>query len=107
MPLLVFFIVLQILILVSLFEFYNLFSAKKIYPHRTLGIALALIISSSFYFEEISVELALFVALLVAGIYFIIYYNTLERLVSSHSAIALTFFGAFWRDLFPLILRLP
>jgi phosphatidate cytidylyltransferase len=96
MPLPVFFIVLQILILVSLFEFYNLFSAKKIYPHRTLGIALALIISSSFYFEEISVELALFVALLVAGIYFIIYYNTLERLASSHSSIALTFFGAFY-----------
>jgi phosphatidate cytidylyltransferase len=96
MPLPGFFIVLQILILASLFEFYNLFSAKKTYPHRTLGIALALIISSSFYFEEISMELALFVALLVAGIYFIVYYNTLERLVSSYSSMALTFFGAFY-----------
>jgi phosphatidate cytidylyltransferase len=96
MPLLGFFIVLQILILVSLFEFYNLFSAKKIYPHKTLGIALALIISSSFYFEEISVELALFVALLVAGLYFLVYYNTLEKLVSFHSTVALTFFGAFY-----------
>ncbi len=96
MPLLVFFIVLQILILASLFEFYNLFSAKKIYPHRTLGMALALLISSSFYFDEISFELALFAGLLVAGLYFLIYYNTLERLVSSHSSIALTFFGAFY-----------
>jgi phosphatidate cytidylyltransferase len=96
MPLPGFFIVLQILILVSLYEFYNLFSARKIYPHKTLGIALALIISSSFYFKEISLELALFVALLVAGLYFLIHYNTLEKLVSFHSSVALTFFGALY-----------
>ncbi len=96
MPLLGVFIILQILILASLFEFYKLFSRRKIFPQKTLGISLALIISSSFYFEEISLELALFVGLLVAALYFIISFNTVEKLVSFHSSIALTFFGAFY-----------
>ncbi len=96
MPLLGYFIVIQILILVSLFEFYNLFSGKKIFPQKTLGVALVLIISSSFYFEEISLGLAFFVGLLVAGLYFIISFNTVEKLVSFHSSITLTFFGAFY-----------
>ena len=96
LPLLGFFVIVQILILASLFEFYNLFLGKKLFPQKTLGIALALIISSSFYFEEISLELAFFVCLLLSGLYFIISFNTVEKLVSFHSSITLTFFGAFY-----------
>ena len=45
----VFFIVIQALILASLWEFYNLASKRKHAPQRILGFCLALIIAFSFY----------------------------------------------------------
>ena len=89
-----YFVVLQILILASLFEFYNLFRYRKLFPEKILGVVLALTISLSFYFEEIPLEIVLFGCLFLTAIYFVISFNTVEKLVQFPSSIALTFFGA-------------
>jgi phosphatidate cytidylyltransferase len=90
----VFFIVIQTLILASLWEFYNLASRRKHAPQRILGFAIALTIAFSFYFEAFPLELALFAALLFSGIYFVLTINKQEKLKSFPPSIALTFFGA-------------
>jgi len=90
----VFFIVIQALILASLWEFYNLASKRKHAPQRILGFAVALIIAFSFFVEAFPLGLALFAALLLTGIYFVLAINRLEKLMSFPPSIALTFFGA-------------
>ncbi len=94
-PPLGYFVILQILILASLFEFYNLFRYRKLFPEKILGVILALTISLSFYFkEEIPLGMVLFGCLLLAALYFVISFNTVEKLAHFPSSIALTFFGA-------------
>jgi len=93
-PPLLFLLVIQILILISLLEFYNLFRVKKIFPQKIFGIILALIITSSFYFVGFSLAMALFVCLLLSAVYYVISISSLEKLVTFPSEIALTFFGA-------------
>jgi phosphatidate cytidylyltransferase len=89
----VFFIVIQALILASLWEFYNLASRRKHASQKILGFAVSLIIASSFYFEAFSLELALFAALFLCGVSYVLSVNTLEKLMSFPPSIALTFFG--------------
>lgn len=91
-----FLLIMQVLILASLVEFYNLFRVKKIFPQRIFGIALALIITASFYFEGFSLALALFTCLLLTAVYYVISIRTLEKLASFPQSLALTFFGAFY-----------
>lgn len=91
-----YFVIIQIVVLASLLEFYNLASRRKLAPQKAIGFFLALLIAASFYFEAFSLELALFVALLVLGIYFILAMNTLEKMMVFPSAVALTFFGAIY-----------
>lgn len=94
---LVFFFVLQAIILASLVEFYNLARKRKLYPQKTLGIILALIISSAFFFEkDISLHLALYVCFLVAAVYFLVTFTTVEKLAYFPQSIALTMFGALY-----------
>jgi len=96
-----YFIVLQLLIIASLIEFYNLPLKRNMFPKKIVGIILALIISSSFFFEEISLEIALLVALFLTAIYFLLSFNTVEKLRHFSASISLTFFGAFYLS-FPL-----
>lgn len=96
MPNLGFFLILQVIIVASLVEFYNLFKKKKLYLKRVVGVLMALIISSSFYFKEISIEMAFLACFLLASLYFIISITKIEKLVSFPSSIALTFFGALY-----------
>jgi len=95
-PPLWFLLIIQILILASLIEFYNLFRVKKIFPQKIFGIILALIITSSFYFEGFSLAMAMFVCLLLAAVYYVLSVTSLEKVVSFPSEIALTFFGALY-----------
>ncbi len=95
-PPLAFFLFLQAIILASLFEFYNLFRWRKLYPQKLLGMLLALTISSSFYFENISPALAFFICLLIIGLYYLVSFNTLEKLVTFPSSVSITFFGALY-----------
>lgn len=96
LPLLGFFLFLQVLILASLFEFYSLSAKKQLFPQRIFGIIMALIISLSFYFKEISLEFILFVSFLIGAVYFLITFNKLEKLRSFSSSMAITFFGALY-----------
>jgi len=101
LPKLWFFLFLQIIILASLIEFYNLSQKRKLFPQKIIGVFIALIISVSFFFEEISLEIALFASLFLIAIYFLIAFNKVEKLRFFSSSIALTFFGAFYLS-FPL-----
>ena len=91
-----FFIALQLLILVTLVEFYNLSRKRKTNAQALAGCVLALIISGSFFFEILSLGLALFVCLLLIGLYYVVYIDTLEKLPTFPSSLALTFFGAIY-----------
>ncbi len=89
-----FFIALQMLILVTLAEFYNLSRKRQLNTQAIAGCVLALIISCSFFFEIFSLRLTLFVCLLLIGMYYVVYINRLEKLPTFASSLALTFFGA-------------
>ncbi len=95
-PLLGYFLVLQLIILACLVEFYNLPLKRNLFPKKAIGIILALIISASFYFEEISLEMALFAAIFLTAVYFLISFNTVEKLRHFLASISLTFFGALY-----------
>lgn len=87
----------QLVIIASLLEFYSLSRKKKLFPQRTLGVFLTLIIGLSFFFKkEIPFSLALFVCLLLAAIYFLLSFNRLEKLPYFPSSLAITFFGALY-----------
>ncbi len=90
----VFFIAIQAIVLISLWEFYNLAARRKHAPRKILGFVVALIIACSFYFEAFPFGLALFAALLLTGVYYVLAVNELEKLMSFPPSIALTFFGA-------------
>ncbi|MFB0565395.1 MAG: phosphatidate cytidylyltransferase [Candidatus Aminicenantaceae bacterium] len=96
LPLVGFFLVLQVFILAPLFEFYNLSIKGNIFPQKTIGIFLALIISMSFFFEEISLEPALFAAIVLTAVYFLISFNRVEKLRHFTASVAITFFGALY-----------
>jgi phosphatidate cytidylyltransferase len=91
---LVFFVVVQALVLASLWEFYNLASRRKHAPQKILGFVVALIVAFSFYSKAFPLGLALFAALLLCGVYYVFAMNKLEKLMSFPPSIALTFFGA-------------
>jgi phosphatidate cytidylyltransferase len=93
---LVFFVVIQAVILAALWEFYDLASRRHHEPRKVLGFALALILGLSFYFASFPLNLALFVALVLTGIYFVLSVNRIEKLSGFPPAIALTFFGALY-----------
>ena len=96
LPPLWFFLFLQILIVAALVEFYNLSLKRELFPQRVFGAGIALLIGSSFFFGEISLGMALFLSLLFSAFYFLIAFNTHEKLTHFSSSIALTFFGAFY-----------
>ncbi len=91
----VIFLVLQAVILAALIEFYNLARKKKLEPQRLLGVVIALVIGLSFFFRPvISLDLALFVALFGAGVYYLLTFRRVEHLPFFTQSIAVTFFGA-------------
>ena len=84
---LTFFIALQLLILVTLIEFYNLPRKRKVSTQALAGCVLALIISGSFFFEIFSLSLTLFICLFLIGLYYVIYINSLEKLPTFPSSL--------------------
>jgi len=96
LPRLGFFCFVQIFILASILEFYNLPRKKKLFPDKTVGILFALLISSSFYFERFPLQLAVFIGLFFMGAYYLLTIKDIEKLVQFPASIALTFFGIFY-----------
>jgi phosphatidate cytidylyltransferase len=91
---LAFFILIQVVILASLLEFYNLPRKKKIFPARLIGVLLALIISASVYFPQFPLALALFICLFILGLYYLLTIDRLEKLMQFPAAVSLTLLGA-------------
>jgi phosphatidate cytidylyltransferase len=89
----VYFLFLQAIIVISLLEFYGLAGKKKLRPQKAVGIFLALLIGASFYFRVLPFEIALFVGLLAAGVYFLASFNTIEKVVSFPASFAITIIG--------------
>lgn len=94
--LLFFFIVVQIVVIWALYEFYNLSNKKRVYPNKSLGFIFSLLIGMTFLFKELSLGLALLIGLLIFTIGYLIYTRTLEELMALPAELALTFFGAFY-----------
>jgi phosphatidate cytidylyltransferase len=91
------FIVAQAFILAALLEFFNLARKKKLHPQVPLGLALALIISLSFYFRSsFPFELAFFVAILLSGAFYVFTFKRVEQLPYFFPSISVTLFGALY-----------
>ncbi len=96
LPRLGFFCFIQIFILASILEFYNLPRKKKLFPVKTVGIFFALLISAAFYFEKFPLQFAVFIGLFFMGAYYLFTINDIDKLVQFPASIALTFFGVFY-----------
>ena len=101
-PPLVLFLVAQAFILASLLEFYGLARKKKLQPQVPLGLMVALIISLSFFFRaSFPLDAALFAALFLTAVFFVVTFQRVEQLPCFAQSITVTFFGAFYIS-FPL-----
>ncbi len=87
------FVLAQAFIIAALLEFYKLAEKGGLMPQRALGIALALLVSASFYFPALPLELTLFGVLLVSGVYFVARINSLEKLPHFPGSMAVTLLG--------------
>ncbi|MFW6132021.1 MAG: phosphatidate cytidylyltransferase [Candidatus Aminicenantaceae bacterium] len=96
---LAFFLILQAIILVSLFEFYHISRKKNLSPKGILGAIISLTISFSFFFDDFSLTLALFACFVLISLYFLISTNRIEKLTNYHSSLTVTFFGAIYLSL--------
>ncbi len=96
LPLLGFFLALQLVIFLSLFEFYNLISKKKIAPQKLIGFVFALIIATSFYYEQIDLWMVIFLFLIILSIYYLLWTTNEQKLDVFPYSFALTFFGVFY-----------
>jgi len=95
-PLLLF-IVLQVFILAALVEFFGLARKKRLEPRVPLGIVIALLIGFSFYFRSsFPLDAALFAALCLTAVFFVVSFRTVEQLPHFTQSITVTFFGAFY-----------
>lgn len=94
-----FFSVLQLVILVSLVEFYNLFRETEYPYYKILGIFIALMMSASFLFESVTLEMVLLCGLFMAAAFSLLFVRKFETLAPFASAMALTLVGPLYVNL--------
>lgn len=99
LPGLGFFAVLQLVIILSLLEFYNLFRDSESPPYKVLGILVAFMISTAFLFDVISLEIALLAGVFLAAVYPLLFFKKKETLSPFAGAMALTLLGPVYIDL--------
>lgn len=91
------FIILQAFIAAALLEFFALAQKKRLKPQIPLGLAIALLISLSFYFRPaFPLDAAFFLGLLLAAVFFVASFKEVEQLPHFTQSITVTFFGAFY-----------
>ncbi|MFQ6084511.1 MAG: phosphatidate cytidylyltransferase, partial [Candidatus Aminicenantia bacterium] len=88
--------VLQGVIFLALFEFYQLASKKELFPQKVIGFLSAFFIGLSFYQEEIQLSLVIFLFLLLISVYYLTYVKNDITLDTFPSSVGVTFFGAFY-----------
>ena len=94
-----FFCVLQIFILLPLLEFYKLFHETKNPPYQLLGLLISLLISASFLFDAVTLEMVLFTSLFLTAAYPLIFLKKFETLAPFANALALTLLGPLYISL--------
>ena len=70
-----FFCVLQLLIFLSLLEFYKLFQGTKTPPYQILGLIMSLLISVSFLFDAVTLEMVLFSSLFLSADFPLVFFR--------------------------------
>jgi phosphatidate cytidylyltransferase len=100
-PKIVLYIFQQAFIVAALIEFYRLAERNGLMPQKALGIGLALLVSATFYFPSIPLEVALYAGLLVSGVYFVAQFNDIEKLPFFPASFAMTILGTIYLS-FPL-----
>ncbi len=96
LPLFGFFLLLQVIILLSLYEFYKLISKREIFPQIIIGFVFALFIALSFYYEKLDFRVIIFLFLLSLSFYYLIWTKNEKKLSVFPSSLALTFFSIFY-----------
>jgi CDP-diglyceride synthetase len=91
-----FFVVIQMVVLLAINEFYNLQHKKRVYPKKWLGFLLSVLVGMTFLFKEFSLGLALVIGLLVFALGYIVSIKSLEELMAFPQELSLSFFGAFY-----------
>lgn len=99
LPALGLFFVLQIIIFLSLIEFYNLFRDTDFPPYKFLGIALGLLISCSFVFNALTLDVAFIGCLFIAVVHSLIFLKKKKSLAPFAYAMSLTIFGCLYLPL--------
>jgi phosphatidate cytidylyltransferase len=92
----VLFAVLQVVVAACLLEFYALAAKKRLFPQRALGLGLVLVLGASFYFRGIPFLAALTACWLVAGFYYVLRFNTLERMSRFPQSLGVTLLGVIY-----------
>jgi phosphatidate cytidylyltransferase len=83
-------------VVAALFEFYNLAAKKGLSPKKALGTGLAVLVLMTFYFRQITLDAALFAALLAAAVYYVATINTPEKLALFPASFAATLVGVLY-----------
>ncbi|MBC7364109.1 MAG: phosphatidate cytidylyltransferase [Candidatus Aminicenantes bacterium] len=92
-PIWVFFLVLQLVILGGVIEFYQLSQRRKFYPQKLLGCLSALLVGASFYFASFPLLLAFTLITIVTFVYYVVDTNSLEKLALFPGNFSLTVAG--------------
>jgi len=82
--------------LAALLEFYQLTGKKGLGPQKVLGIGLGALVLLTFYVRSIPLEAALFAAVLLAGVYFVVAVNTAEKLALFPASFVTTLAGVLY-----------
>ncbi len=88
-----FFLFGQVFILGALLELFKLAERSGLKPQRALGVAMALLVSLTFFVRAVPLEAALYAGLLASAFYFVISINTMEKLAHFPASFAVTFLG--------------
>ncbi|OGD27438.1 MAG: hypothetical protein A2Y56_02565 [Candidatus Aminicenantes bacterium RBG_13_63_10] len=91
--------VIQLFILGALLEFYGLARKRRLQPLVPVGAACALILGLPSVFPGLPQGAAFPAALATAGIFYLLYVNTLERMEAFPRSLAVTLFGAAYLSL--------
>jgi phosphatidate cytidylyltransferase len=80
----------------AVIEFYNLTGQKELRARKALGTGLAVLVLLPFYFRAIPLDAALFAAILLAGIYYVVTVNKPEKLAGFPGSFAVTLTGVLY-----------
>ncbi|MBC7360743.1 MAG: phosphatidate cytidylyltransferase [Candidatus Aminicenantes bacterium] len=98
-PVWVFFLVLQLVIIGGLLEFYSLSNRRKFYPQKWLGCLFALIIGATFYFDQFPFLLGFTLITIITFIYYVVDTNSLEKLALFPGSFSMTVAGVVYVSL--------